>query len=264
MCLILFAHGVAEYPLVLAANRDEFYERPTSPAGFWADAPHVLAGRDRRAGGTWMGVTRSGRWAAVTNYRDPPVTQVDRRSRGSLVADFLVGSAHPEEYAAAVAGRAEQYDGFNLLIGDLNDVYYFGNRMPGSAPRRLDGGVYGLSNHLLDTPWPKVTRGRERLAALLAGGTSAPDALLDILYDTEIAPRDALPDTGIGAEWEHVLSAAFVATPAYGTRTSTALIIDRSWNATFVERSFLPGPVPAGDVRFELPLSEAREADEPE
>jgi uncharacterized protein with NRDE domain len=255
MCLILFAHGVhRDYPLVLAANRDEFYERPTAPAAFWADAPHVLAGRDLRGGGTWMGLTRSGRWAALTNYRDPPTARPDRPSRGMLVADFLTGAASPEEYLAGVAADAERYDGFNLLVGDVSGVCYLGNRSPGGAvPRRLEPGVYGLSNHLLDTPWPKVARGRQRLAELLEAGAPTPAALLDILYDVEIAPLHTLPDTGAG-EWERPLSAAFVSTPTYGTRASTALIVSRAHDATFVERSFVPGPVPDGDVRFELPL----------
>jgi uncharacterized protein with NRDE domain len=254
MCLILFAHQVhADHPLVLAANRDEFYERPTAPAAFWDDAPHVLAGRDLRGGGTWLAITRSGRWAALTNYRDPPTSQPGRPSRGMLVADFLTSDAGAEEYVSRVAARADDYEGFNLLVGDLAGVHYFGNRTTDAPrPRQLEPGVYGLSNHLLDTPWPKVARGRQRLAQLLERAAPSPDALLEILYDMEIAPLHASPGAG---EWERVLSAAFVATPTYGTRASTAIIVDRALGVTFVERSFLPGPVPAGDARFELWLA---------
>jgi uncharacterized protein with NRDE domain len=257
MCLILFAHRAhRDYPLVFAANRDEFHERPTAPAAFWADAPHVLAGRDLRAGGSWMGMTRSGRWAALTNHRDPPTARPGRPSRGMLVADFLTGAAHPDEYLAALAADAQRYDGFNLLVADVDGVFYFSNRISGdAAPRRLEPGVYGLSNHLLDTPWPKVARGRQRLGDLLEAGQPTPEALLEILYDTEIAPLHTRPDTGVSDEWERVLSAAFVATPTYGTRASSALIVDGAAHATFVERSFLPGPVPDGDVRFELRLA---------
>jgi uncharacterized protein with NRDE domain len=257
MCLILLAHRAhPDYPLVFAANRDEFYDRPTAPAAFWQDAPHVLAGRDLTAGGSWMGVTRSGRWAALTNFRDPPAARPGRPSRGALVADFLRGEATPEDYIAAVAADAERYDGFNLLVGDLTRAVYFGNRMPdNAAPRRLEPGLYGLSNHLLDTPWPKVARGRRMLGQLMDAGAPTPEALLEILYDTEIAPANALPQTGVGADWERVLSASFIATPTYGTRASTALIIDHTLTATFVERSFLPGPVPNGEVRFELSLT---------
>jgi uncharacterized protein with NRDE domain len=257
MCLILLAHGVhPDNPLVLAANRDEFYARPTAPAAFWDDAPHVLAGRDLTAGGTWLGVTRSGRWAALTNYRDPPTPQPGRPSRGALVGDFLRGDATPADYLAAVAADAARYDGFNLLVGDLTGAHYFGNRLPGdAAPRRLEPGLYGLSNHLLDTAWPKVERGRRLLGDLLDAGAPTPEALLDILYDTEIAPAHALPDTGVGADRERVLSASFIATPTYGTRASTALIVDRARNATFVERTFLPGPVADGEVRYDLVLA---------
>jgi uncharacterized protein with NRDE domain len=257
MCLILLAHRAhPDYPLVLAANRDEFYARPTAPAAYWEDAPHVLAGRDLTGGGTWLGITRNGRWAALTNYRDPPTPRPGRPSRGALVGDFLRGDATSAAYIAAVAADAQRYDGFNLLVGDMSDAYYFGNRMPGDAtPRRLEPGLYGLSNHLLDTAWPKVARGRRLLGELLDAGSPSPAALLDILYDTEIAPLHELPDTGVGAELERALSASFVATPSYGTRASTALIVDRAGNATFVERTFLPGPVAGDEVRHELVLA---------
>jgi uncharacterized protein with NRDE domain len=258
MCLILLAHRAhPDYPLVLAANRDEFYERPTAPAAFWDDASHVLAGRDLEAGGSWLGVTRSGRWAALTNYRDPSIARTGRPSRGALVGDFLRGDAAPADYLAAVAADAERYDGFNLLVGDLTSAYYLGNRVPGddAAPRSLEPGLYGLSNHLLDTPWPKVARGRRLLGELLATGKPTAGALLEILYDTEIAPANALPDTGVGAEWERVLSASFIVTPTYGTRASTALVIDDARRATFVERTFLPGPVVAGEAAFRLVLA---------
>jgi uncharacterized protein with NRDE domain len=259
MCLILLAHHVhRDHPLVLAANRDEFYDRPTAPASFWQDAPHVLAGRDTRAGGTWMGVTRGGRWAALTNYRDPPTARPGSPSRGALVAEYLRGEELPEDYLDAVAARADQYDGFNLLVGDRTSVHYFGNRMAGApTPRRLEPGLYGLSNHLLDTPWPKVARGKRVVKELLDSGAPTPEALLEVLYDTEIAPLHDLPHTGVGAEWEQALSASFIATPTYGTRASTALLIDSTANVTFVERTFMPGPVPASERRFEFRLDVA-------
>jgi uncharacterized protein with NRDE domain len=154
------------------------------------------------------------------------------------------------------AADAERYDGFNLLLGDLGSAHYFGNRTPGAAaPRRLEPGLYGLSNHLLDTPWPKVARGRRLLAELLDAGAPTAGVLLEILYDTEIAPAHALPDTGVATEWERALSASFIATPTYGTRASTALVVDDARNATFVERTFLPGPVLDGEVRFDLVLA---------
>lgn len=268
MCLILLAHRAhPDFPLVIAANRDEFYARPTAPAAFWPDAPHVLGGRDLVAGGTWLGLTREGRWAAVTNYRDPPTQRPGRPSRGALVADFLRNPSAPDEYLAAVAKDAGAYDGFNLLLGDLTGAYYLGNRAGGResggahvdgrgiARRSLEPGVYGLSNHLLDTPWPKVARGRRLLQEVIDAGAPTTDALLEILYDTDVAPDDALPDTGVDPEWERALSASFIATPPYGTRACTALIIDRGGHARFVERSFGPGPRREGDVRFELEIA---------
>ncbi|HSJ25395.1 MAG TPA: NRDE family protein [Longimicrobiales bacterium] len=257
MCLILLAHRAhPDFPLVLAANRDEFYARPTAPARYWPDAPHVLGGRDLTAGGTWLGLARDGRWAAVTNYRDPPAARQGRPSRGALVAEFLRNHAAPHDYLDAVSADAGEYDGFNLLVGDLAGAHYLGNRAPDGANRRkLEPGLYGLSNHLLDTPWPKVARGRRLLGELLDAGAPTTDALLGILYDTDVAPDDALPRTGIDAEWERALSASFIATPTYGTRASTALIIDRRGHATFVERTFGPGPRREADVRFDLEMA---------
>lgn len=255
MCLILLAHHAhPDYPLVIAANRDEFYARPTAPAGFWQDAPHVLAGRDLTAGGTWLGVTRDGRWAAVTNYRDPPTAHPGRPSRGALVAGFLRDNVPADDYLAGVAASAAAYDGFNLLVGDLTRAHYLGNRVPGDTTghRTLEPGIYGLSNHLLDTPWPKVERGRRLLAELLESGAPTPEALLEIMYDTDVAPDDALPSTGVPAEWERALSASFIATPMYGTRASTALIVSRDGHATFVERTYGPGPQEQGEVRFDV------------
>jgi uncharacterized protein with NRDE domain len=182
------------------------------------------------------------------------------------VGDFLRGDATPEDYLEEVAARAAQYDGFNLLVGDSSGALYFGNRMDSSAirhappgqsraePLRLEPGVYGLSNHLLDTPWPKVVRGKRALEELVHGGAPTPGALLDILFDTEIAPADELPETGVGTEWERVLSASFVSTPTYGTRASTALVVHRAAGVTFVERSFLPGPRPDGERSYTFEL----------
>jgi uncharacterized protein with NRDE domain len=243
MCLIALALDAhPSYRLVMAANRDEFYARPTASAGWWADAPDVLAGRDLREGGTWMGVTRGGRVAAVTNYRDPGFAQLaGAPSRGALVADFLRGSADAESYAHDLAGRAARYNGFNLLVGDEDGLFYLSNRTPGV--RRLQPGVYGLSNALLDTPWPKVVRAKaamgDALAAAEGDGWDAP--LWDALADRVIAADDSLPDTGVGAERERQLSAPFIRTDAYGTRVSTILTLTRDGDVRFVERTIAPG-----------------------
>jgi len=239
MCLILIAHGVhAEYPLVIAANRDEYYQRPTAKAAFWQDHPEVLAGRDLECMGTWLGVTRAGRFAALTNFRDPRDRRTDAPSRGELVSGFLTSGREPREYLEDIAGLASAYNGFNLLAGDVDGVFYFSSRL--SAVQALPPGVHGLSNHLLDTPWPKVVRGKQRLQAALDGEPS-PEALLDLLHDQEPAAQGELPDTGIGAEMERVLSPALIVSAQYGTRASTAVLFDQDGGISFSERTILRG-----------------------
>lgn len=259
MCLILFAYEAhPSYRLILAANRDEFYERPTGPAAFWPDAPGLLAGRDLRHGGTWLGVTRAGRFAALTNYRDPSAKLDGARSRGGLVTDFLKNRQPPAHYAREVAATAAAYDGFNLLAGDAQTLYYFSNR--GGAPSKLAPGVYGLSNHLLDTPWPKVARGKRALGEVIGTGDAlAPEAVIEILFDRVRAADAELPDTGVGVEVERVLSPLFIASPGYGTRSSTVVLIDREGKLTFVERSF-GGGSDAGEVRHEFNVNDGEEA----
>lgn len=246
MCLIAFAWDAhPAFRLVVAANRDELYARPTAPADWWADAPDVLAGRDLREGGTWMGITRGGRFAAVTNFRDPGLAQLaNAPSRGALVADFLRGSADAEAYARGLAGRAAAYNGFNLLVGDDGGLFYLSNRAEGV--RRLEPGVYGLSNHLLDTPWPKVVRARAAMAdalrrvdGVVADGWDA--GLWEMLADRVLAADDALPDTGVGMERERLLSPPFIHGDVYGTRASTVLTLSRDGAARFVERSVRSG-----------------------
>ncbi|HEU0302092.1 MAG TPA: NRDE family protein [Longimicrobium sp.] len=243
MCLIALALDAhPAYRLVVAANRDEFYARPTASAGWWTDAPEVLAGRDLRDGGTWMGVTRGGRFAAITNYRDPGLAQrAGAPSRGALVADFLRGSGDAEAYANDVASRAAEYNGFNLLVGNDDGLFYLSNRAPGV--RRLEPGVYALSNALLDTPWPKVVRARVAVADALARvqGDGWDSSLWEMLADRVVAADDALPDTGVGAERERLLSPPFIRTDVYGTCASTVLTIARDGGVHFVERSVAPG-----------------------
>lgn len=261
MCLILISYDQhPDYPLVVAANRDEFYGRPTAPAAFWDDAPHVLAGRDLKAGGTWMGVTRTAHWAAVTNYRDPSTHKEEAPSRGKLVADFLREQSDPEAYLRQLVPEANRYNGFNLLVGTLDELGYYSNR--DSAVRMLDPGLYGLSNHLLDTGWPKVERGRKKLRRLLDDGDVTADRLLDLLYDKEKPAEERLPDTGIGLAGERVLSPMFIESEKYGTRSSTVLIVDRTGHVTFAERTFDHGTDPE-TRRFEFAIQPAP-ADTPE
>ncbi len=237
MCVIYFAVDAhRELPLVLAANRDEFYERPTAAAAIWDDAPDVFAGRDLAGGGTWLGVTTGGRFAAVTNYRDPSAPR-GKLSRGMLTTDFLKSGEPPLDYLRHLASRPDDYSGYNLIVGAIGqrtEVGYYSDR--GGEPRLLTPGIYGLSNHLLDTPWPKVLRGRARFAGLIETGEIAPDAYLDILADTATAPDADLPSTGIPLEAERALSAIFIRTPGYGTRSSSLLTIGRDRRAILTEK----------------------------
>ncbi len=239
MCLILLAHGAhPDYPLVIAANRDEYYRRPTAKAAFWQDYPHILAGRDLECMGTWLGVTRQGRFAAITNFRDPRERKTDAPSRGTLVSEFLASEREPREYLEDVATRAPDYNGFNLLAGDVDGIFYFSSRA--GQVQQVSPGIHGLSNHLLDTPWPKVARGKLRLQAALADEPSA-EALLDLLHDREPADEGELPDTGIGIDLERVLSPALIVSPQYGTRSSTAVLFGDDGSVSFSERTILPG-----------------------
>lgn len=237
MCLILLAYRAHPgHPLVVAANRDEFHERPAAPAHWWPDAPGLLAGRDLRGGGTWLGVTRGGRFAAVTNYREPAAWRADACSRGELVRGFLEDSAGAARYLRRLAPRAGEYNGFSLLLGDARELWFYSNR--GGAPRRLGPGLYGLSNELLDTPWPKVERGRRRMQRALRAARLSTAPLLAMLGDTEPAADADLPDTGIGRDRERALSPMFIRMPGYGTRCSTALVFDADGRVELEERSF--------------------------
>lgn len=257
MCLILAAlEAHPDYALVVAANRDEFYDRPTAPAAFWPGHPNILGGRDLRAGGTWLAIDRSGRFAAVTNYRQGERETAAPRSRGLLVSDYLSGELDAGEYVSRVEREGAEYNGFNLLCGDARALHWFSNRE--GPPRRLGLGIYGLSNHLLDTPWPKVSAGKSGLAALLGDGKrDLVSGLFALLADSTQVPDDALPRTGIGLAWERLLSSAFIATAEYGTRSSTVVLVGREGTITFVERSFGPNGVPLGEVRHAFPLEPA-------
>lgn len=237
MCLIAFAYNVhPSYRLILAANRDEFYERPSSSADFWNHVPQILAGRDLKNGGTWLGVTRNGKFAAVTNYRDPASLKSGAPSRGKLVSDYLRGDRHADDYLKKISSRADLYNGFNLLAGDDNDLFVFSNR---GEKQKLVPGIYGLSNHLLNTPWPKVSRAKRMIrAALGKKGADLEEELFHALADRRVPPDEKLPSTGIGPEWERILSAIFIESPIYGTRSSTVLLIGKNRRVRFVEKVF--------------------------
>ncbi|OGA23732.1 MAG: hypothetical protein A3I02_14030 [Betaproteobacteria bacterium RIFCSPLOWO2_02_FULL_67_26] len=254
MCLILLAwRAHPEFPLVFAGNRDEAYERPSTAADFWLDAPDIFGGRDVEHRGTWLGVTTSGRFAAVTNYRDGPAARDAPRSRGELTAEFLRGNAAPRAYLESVVPAAGQFRGFSLLVADRERLYSLSNR--GSGIEELPAGVHGLSNHLPNTPWPKVARGKQRVSALLkAGEAELIGGLFDILSDRTVAPDAELPDTGVGLQRERELSPAFVAGDRYGTRASTVLLVHGKSEATFIERRFGPLGAPLGETARRFPI----------
>jgi uncharacterized protein with NRDE domain len=260
MCLIAIAHQAhPDRPLVVAANRDEAYARPTLQAHFWDEHPQVLAGRDLEAGGTWLGIDRRGRFAAITNFREVGAHRKDAPSRGHLVGDFLCRDTPAGDYLQLVASQAQRYNGFNLLLLDSSGLYYLSNRVvaSGTGPRKLAPGVYGLSNHLLDTPWPKVVLAKQRFAQAIDAGESL-ESMAEILRDTDIAPDAVLPSTGIGADRERLLSPIFIASEIYGTRCSTLLEISAGRRARFIERSFGTGGVNGDAVEYRFDLLPAR------
>ncbi|MBN8201595.1 NRDE family protein [Bacillus sp. NTK034] len=228
MCLILFAYKVHPvYKLIVAANRDEFFERPTAPAHFWEDHPAILAGRDLSKMGTWMGVTKNGRFAALTNYRDPNEVRDGKNSRGDLVADFLKGSASPADFMKIASEHRSSYPGYNLLAGNLEELFYYSNVE--DRIEQLEAGVYGVSNHLLNTGWPKVEKGKEGLSKLIDHASkNFTEDLFTLLRNADPAPDDMLPDTGVSLEWERILSPLFIKSEGYGTRSSTVMMMSES------------------------------------
>ena len=248
MCLIVFAWRPGHaLPLIVAANRDEFYARPSLPLASWPEAPQVHAGRDLEAGGTWLGVGANGRFAALTNIRDPHQPPA-RKSRGELVARFLSGEMSIDDYLTDVVGRSVEYAGFNLLLGNAHELWHFNARE--SGPVMLAPGVYGVSNAGLDTPWPKLLKARAALIEVL--DDPRPEALLAILSDAQVASFAQLPDTGVGLATESLLSSVFIASPTYVTRASTALIVGADGTRHMVERSFGPYGGHLGEVALRV------------
>jgi uncharacterized protein with NRDE domain len=251
MCLAVLAiRALPGIPVVIAANRDEYHARPTEAAAPWKDDPRIIAGRDLQSGGSWMGMTRAGRYALVTNYRDPMTILPGAPSRGKLVEDFLRGSATPADYAASVQARGAAYNGFNLIVGDRDSAWYYSNR--GGPAHALQPGVHAVSNHLLDTPWPKLARTKTAFTDIL-GASTAPDveALFNALGDRSVAPDAELPDTGVGLERERFLSSAFIVGLTYGTRSSSVMIIGER-HCSLYERRFAPDGSAAGRSSWDI------------
>ncbi len=255
MCLLMIACGaVPPYTLAVAANRDESYERPAAPAAFWHDAPDLLAGRDLEAGGTWLGVTSDGRFAALTNFREPGQHRPDAPSRGALVEGFLRSRTSAPRYTESLAKTASSYNGFTLLVWDGKTLACVSNR--GRRHGALPPGIYGLSNGTLDEGWPKVNRAKAAFSRLLAHPPATlREDLFALLADREPAPDEALPSTGLPLAWERALSPVFVTTDRHGTRCSTVLLVRTTGAAEMEERTFLRRGEPAGRVRLSFTLS---------
>ena len=223
MCLILFAWKKhPKYDLIVAANRDEFYDRPTQKAHIWPEEVDLIAGKDLKAGGTWMGISKSGKFAALTNYRDPKHMNPEAPSRGDLTKDFLKKEISPASYLQEILSENIPYNGFNLLLGDSDSLYYYNNI--NNEIKELEAGIYGLSNALLNDPWPKVINGKVKLEEAVSNENLTPSDLFNILRDRVIAPDHELPHTGVPMEWERALSSMYIETENYGTRCSTVLI----------------------------------------
>lgn len=240
MCLIVFSYKQhPQYPLIFAANRDEHYERPSQAAQFWENNPNILAGKDLKAGGTWMGINKQGEFSAITNYRDPNIKKENPPSRGKLVLDFLQTDMNAQNYLSELQSHAEQYMGFNLLAGSLDQLGYYSNQQEDIL--FLGSGLFGLSNHLLETPWPKVRRAKNKLHRIIQDQAIAPEPLFELLADNREASDEELPDTGIPKDIEKKVSPIFIKSEGYGTRCSTVLLIDHNGKTTFAERRFKPG-----------------------
>ncbi len=237
MCLIFISiNNHPTHKLIIAANRDEFYSRKTAAAGFWEDKPQILGGRDLEACGTWMAMTKTGRIGMITNYRDPQNINPKAPSRGELVSDYLENGIHGLSYLNAIETKARDYNGFNLIVGTQDELWYLSNYKNGID--KLKPGFYGLSNHLLETPWPKIIRGKEILAPLLKEKTIDIKNIFEVLYDSQQAMDENLPNTGIGLERERMLSSMFIKSPNYGSRCSTVVLIDYQNQVQLTERVY--------------------------
>lgn len=238
MCIIAIAYRVhPAYPLVIAANRDEFYSRPTAPLGYWKDNPDILAGRDLKSHGTWLGMNKKGEIAAVTNFREPGKTIESGISRGFLVKNYLEDDTSPDIYLESVAARKNEYSGFNLVAGNIDSLFWYSNR--GNGIKKIEPGIHGLSNRLLNSPWPKVEKIRMGISHIVEQHSEIEaETLFTLLTDTARPPDEMLPDTGIGRRWEQILSPVFVTSDVYGTRCSSVILVDTAGKVLFCERSF--------------------------
>lgn len=236
MCLMVFANNYhPDYKLIFAANRDEFYERPSHIANFWNDHSELLAGRDLKEGGTWCGITKGGRFAAITNYREIKSIKKNVLSRGKIVTDYLLGNSPPELFAEGLSDSSDKYNGYSLVFGDESNLFFFSNQT--GTPEKILPGIHALSNHLIDTPWFNVRRGKELLEETINRNENIVEDLFALLADKNKSPDNELPKTGLDKKIEKEISSIFVDTPGYGTRSSTVILIDKNHKVTFIEKA---------------------------
>ncbi len=240
MCLIFLSYKQnKEYPLIILANRDEFYKRPTLPANYWQENTNILAGKDLEGGGTWMGITKNGYMAMLTNYRDIANIKPNAPTRGKLVSDYLQGEFNPKEYLLALSKTGNRYNGYSLIVGSFNDPWYYSNY--GNKIAQLGTGLYGLSNALLNSNWPKVETGKAALTPLLSQSSLDKEALFEAMANQQIANDNMLPKTGLSLEKERALSSRFINVEGYGTRCTTLIMVDKMGNVNFTERQYEDG-----------------------
>lgn len=245
MCTMVFAYKMhPEYDFIYIGNRDEFKTRPSIGAHYWEEDSKVIAGMDLEKGGTWAGMTTSGRMAFLTNYREPHLKKDGLYSRGFLTKNFLLSDMTPQAYLATIKTHHSAYDPFNLIVGSLGDLWFYSNMNNKTA--KIGPGIHGLSNAFLDTPWYKVVKAKERLSELIYKDFVI-EELFSILDDKEIPPDSLLPNTGVPMELERTLSTIHIDTPTYGTMYKTAILIRKDGQVTFYERelksSGLFGPI---------------------
>lgn len=252
MCLIVFSyHNHPKYPFVFAANRDEFYDRPTQHAHTWNTSPKIFAGRDKKAGGTWLGISENGRFAALTNYRQMDDIKEDTTSRGIIVKDFLLSDVNPRKYLAELQKMSKKFNGFNLIAGFFDDLYYISNKKEGVY--KINPGVHAVSNALLNTPWPKTEEASKSFKKIISEDEPDEEKLFSVLQTDKRYPMEELPDTGLPKETEKAVSSIFIETENYGTRSSTVITVDNNSNVHFAERSYIAGSKEADQtVRFDF------------
>ncbi len=237
MCLLLLSYKTnPNYKLVIAANRDEFYDRPTALLHNWENHSELFAGKDLKEQGTWLGITKKGKIAAITNYRDMTKIKSNAPTRGKIVTDFLLNKILPEEYSITLIETSDIYNGYNLIYGHIDNLFYFSNIS--KRPVKLSAGIFGLSNHFLDSPWPKVVKSKKLFSKILQEPNPSKNKLFELLKDNEIYPDETLPETGLGIELERMVSPIFTATEKYGTRSSSVIFVDFENNVDFTEKSY--------------------------